>query len=146
MHDPGRIIVDLAVCVALGGGCLSDLAVLLRLMTTWDSSPARAVLSAHSPPPFGHYSRGSRRPGWGTIVSILVGRGTGGAGRDLRDSVQPARLSRGSLYVGEGGVQPLTSAAIAARAPAAVLILQDPGQVIEVRGPPRWSLKETRGS
>lgn len=53
MHDPGRIIVDLAVCVALGGGCLSDLAVLLRLMTTWDSSPARAVLSAHSPPPFG---------------------------------------------------------------------------------------------
>jgi len=26
--------------------------------------------------------------------------------------------------------------AIAARAPAAVLILQDPGQVIEVRGPP----------
>ena len=53
MHDPGRIIVDLAVCVALGGGCLSDLAVLLRLMTTWDSSPARAVLPAHSPPPFG---------------------------------------------------------------------------------------------
>lgn len=48
--------------------------------------------------------------------------------------------------MGEGGVQPLTSAAIAARAPAAVLILQDPGQVIEVRGPPRWSLKETRGS
>jgi lipoprotein len=53
VHDPGRIIVDLAVCVALGGGCLSDLAVLLRLMTTWDSSPARAVLPAHSPPPFG---------------------------------------------------------------------------------------------
>ena len=47
--------MDLAVCVALGGGCLSDLAVLLRLMTTWDSSPARAVLPAHSPPPFGHY-------------------------------------------------------------------------------------------
>lgn len=28
MHDPGRIIVDLAVCVALGGGCLSDLTLL----------------------------------------------------------------------------------------------------------------------
>ena len=53
VHDPGKIILDLAVCVALGGGCLPDLAVLLRLMTTWDSSSARAVLPAHSPPPFG---------------------------------------------------------------------------------------------
>ena len=25
----------------------------MRSMTTWDSSPARAVLPAHSPPPFG---------------------------------------------------------------------------------------------
>ncbi len=28
VHDPGRIIVDLALCAALGGRCLSDLSVL----------------------------------------------------------------------------------------------------------------------
>ena len=28
VHDPGKIIVDLALCAALGGRCLSDLAVL----------------------------------------------------------------------------------------------------------------------
>ena len=28
MHDPGKIILDLAVCVALGGRCLSDLSLL----------------------------------------------------------------------------------------------------------------------
>ena len=28
MHDPGKIILDLAVCVALGGRCLSDVALL----------------------------------------------------------------------------------------------------------------------
>ena len=27
-HDPGKIILDLAVCVALGGRCLSDLSLL----------------------------------------------------------------------------------------------------------------------
>ena len=28
VHDPGKIILDLAVCVALGGRCLSDLSLL----------------------------------------------------------------------------------------------------------------------
>lgn len=28
MHDPGKIMTDLAVCVALGGRCLSDLSLL----------------------------------------------------------------------------------------------------------------------
>ena len=28
VHDPGKIILDLAVCVALGGRCLSDVALL----------------------------------------------------------------------------------------------------------------------
>ena len=28
VHDPGKIMVDLAVCVALGGRCLSDVALL----------------------------------------------------------------------------------------------------------------------
>ena len=28
VHDPGRIMADLAVCVALGGRCLSDVALL----------------------------------------------------------------------------------------------------------------------
>ena len=28
VHDPGKIMVDLAVCVALGGRCLSDLSLL----------------------------------------------------------------------------------------------------------------------
>ena len=28
IHDPGKVMTDLAVCVALGGRCLSDLAVL----------------------------------------------------------------------------------------------------------------------
>ena len=28
VHDPGKIILDLAVCVALGGRCLSDLLLL----------------------------------------------------------------------------------------------------------------------
>ena len=27
-HDPGKIILDLAVCVALGGRCLSDLSLM----------------------------------------------------------------------------------------------------------------------
>ncbi len=30
VHDPGKIILDLAVCVALGGRCLSDLSLLRR--------------------------------------------------------------------------------------------------------------------
>ena len=30
MHDPGKIILDLAVCVALGGRCLSGLSLLRR--------------------------------------------------------------------------------------------------------------------
>ena len=30
MHDPGKIMADLAVCVALGGRCLSDLSLLRR--------------------------------------------------------------------------------------------------------------------
>ena len=28
VHDPGKIILDLAVCVVLGGRCLSDLSLL----------------------------------------------------------------------------------------------------------------------
>ena len=28
VHDPGKIILDLAVCVALGGRCLADLSLL----------------------------------------------------------------------------------------------------------------------
>ena len=28
VHDPGKIMADLAVCVALGGRCLSDVALL----------------------------------------------------------------------------------------------------------------------
>ena len=28
VHDPGKIMTDLAVCVALGGRCLSDVALL----------------------------------------------------------------------------------------------------------------------
>lgn len=28
VHEPGKVLSDLAVCVALGGRCLSDLAVL----------------------------------------------------------------------------------------------------------------------
>ena len=28
MHDPGKIMADLAVCVALGGRCLADLSLL----------------------------------------------------------------------------------------------------------------------
>ena len=28
VHDPGKVILDLAVCVALGGRCLSDLSLL----------------------------------------------------------------------------------------------------------------------
>ena len=30
VHDPGKIMADLAVCVALGGRCLSDLSLLRR--------------------------------------------------------------------------------------------------------------------
>jgi len=28
MHDPGKIVLDLAVAVALGGDCLADIGVL----------------------------------------------------------------------------------------------------------------------
>ena len=30
VHDPGKVMADLAVCVALGGRCLSDLSLLRR--------------------------------------------------------------------------------------------------------------------
>ena len=39
VHDPGKIVTDLAVAVALGGDCLADAAVLVPSRPCWGRWP-----------------------------------------------------------------------------------------------------------
>jgi hypothetical protein len=116
-HDPGKIIADLAVAVALGGDCLAGIAVLRAGPELYGPVASDPVLSrlvsalAADPVPGAEGDPG--RASGGAGADVVPGRGRGAA--PLREEVvRPERTIRGkesthsfpfSTYSAPGGLR-----------------------------------------
>ena len=110
VHDPGKIIVDLALCAALGGRALSDLAVLRgqgELFGPVASDPTHGLPVDEDPGRGRRRGRGRRGggPGGGAAAGVVPGRRALAGGRDQRGESVGDRRGRhpGGGALGQGG-------------------------------------------